>query len=547
MTNTLIARLVFLCSFLLMCSINYGQDLHVYYDVESNTTRYEYNGKQIKKPKVKKGGTVFLHVENFNNYLYKLEVKTKEKEYTVATNGIESFSNVLNSASGGIGFGFAKNNNNSNSGSIGMGDVVDYYGFSSGIEDLLAELENEDFDSNSADSNSDSFGFAESSASQQEVSQLKAAFSAVAHQMVATEKELKEVADGVVDYKEGQAIKDLALIETEKLKFNPALKPSQIKSLSSEYLQKALEANAPEDISLSSLIVQSDGRKNLTNKLTKLSSNHRRYQNQVKDLKDISSKLQLFNSQGTGTETLFSKIIEVHQNAEKVEANVKKQREELVTLINSASNQDLEKQAALRYEFEAISSNEFKETFGAHADTDELKFDLKLQLKDSVTHTNAQSSLEMAAIQVPVFGGFKINASVGLSFGQFFNRPQDYFVRDSVILSDDLDSFHPIMTSFLHFYPQTPGLMGIGGTIGIGMPLTSNEGQQSLSFFAGPSIIFGNNERIVLTGGIMGGRVQRLAQGYEVGDIFISEADNVPVSFPYELGGFLGISFNLVR
>jgi hypothetical protein len=43
----------------------------------------------------------------------------------------------------------------------------------------------------------------------------------------------------------------------------------------------------------------------------------------------------------------------------------------------------------------------------------------------------------------------------------------------------------------------------------------------------------------------MGGKVEQLDQGYEVGDSFSSDADILPVHYPYELGMFIGLSFNL--
>jgi len=139
-----------------------------------------------------------------------------------------------------------------------------------------------------------------------------------------------------------------------------------------------------------------------------------------------------------------------------------------------------------------------------------------------------------------------VNASIGVAFGQLFSQPQSFFVRDSSIRSEDKDSFFPIVTSFFHFYGQTAGNTAFGGSFGIGLPIVSSGGVQSASFFLGPSLIIGRGERIVVTSGIMGTRVERLAQGYEVGDRFISQANNVPTKTVYELGYFLGLSFNVL-
>ncbi len=43
----------------------------------------------------------------------------------------------------------------------------------------------------------------------------------------------------------------------------------------------------------------------------------------------------------------------------------------------------------------------------------------------------------------------------------------------------------------------------------------------------------------------MGGKVQQLAAGYIEGDHFDGDSNFIPVHSPYELGFFVGLSFNL--
>jgi len=156
--------------------------------------------------------------------------------------------------------------------------------------------------------------------------------------------------------------------------------------------------------------------------------------------------------------------------------------------------------------------------------------------------------IQLAPIKIPVYGGIKINASVGVNFGQYFNKPQTYFLKDSTIVGEDGDSFLPFITSFVHFYPQGRKSVSVGGSLGIGIPLSGAEsGFQSTTFFLGPSLFFGTGERLVVNFGLMGGKVNRLSRGYEVGDDFVGDESFIPLQSLYELGLFAGFSFNISR
>ena len=176
---------------------------------------------------------------------------------------------------------------------------------------------------------------------------------------------------------------------------------------------------------------------------------------------------------------------------------------------------------------------------------DRLKLKVRLEPIDTLRIPNLQTR-QLSALDIPVYGGFKVNASIGVSFGSFFNQPQGYFLRDSVIVSEKRDGYLPIITSFLLFYPQSAGNVSVGGTFGVGLSIGGDSGAQSIHFLLGPSLIFGQSERIALSAGLMGGRTDRLGQGYQVGDSLISEAGTVPLRSVYELGFFVGLSFNVL-
>jgi hypothetical protein len=150
--------------------------------------------------------------------------------------------------------------------------------------------------------------------------------------------------------------------------------------------------------------------------------------------------------------------------------------------------------------------------------------------------------LKLDPIHVSVYGGLKINASIGISFASYFERPQSYFVREGRIRADDLDPFTPVITSFVHFYPQGRRQVALGGTFGLGIGI-GGEGSGLQNYMLGPSLILGRGQRIVFSGGLMTGKVNRLGKGYQVGDAY--DGTELPDKSIYEMGAFFGISFNL--
>ena len=165
--------------------------------------------------------------------------------------------------------------------------------------------------------------------------------------------------------------------------------------------------------------------------------------------------------------------------------------------------------------------------------------------RDSTNRPISSGRQEMAPINIEVYGGLQVNASVGVSFGQFAKSPQTYFVRDSFLRAEDESNFIPFLATNIHFYFQSRRNLSYGGTFGVGMALTNNDNMETPTFFLGPSVIFGKSQSFTVSAGAMGGRIRRLSQGYSVGDRYSSDANVVPTKTKFELGHFIGISFNM--
>jgi hypothetical protein len=501
--------------------IIYCQDLHIYYDIESEHIEYKYDDENIKKPKVRIGDQVFLHINNYNNYLYTVEVKANEREIYIP---ISSGSNPLASMLSGKGGSMPSLNLLSSSGTLGQDPL-----------NLLTESLKMD--------DEDQMGFAQSASTNSSMASLQMQFNSALSAIQMAESELVIAGKEIGEELEARQVYDMVARELEKLKHNPNLKTDQIKKLANEYLQKVFNVDDIKEIDLSYVLERSDMEQVMKKHLSNLNSKKQLYKNQIEKLDVINLKLGLLGVKDNSSSELTSKIRDTHLKSKEILKLVENDEVTVQELLNSNRENDVSYLADLRYEYEAIMSNDFSHTFRTMASGDYVSFEILL--KEKIPGEGVSSIIHKAPIEVPVSGNFKINASLGLSFGAFGKAVEDYYIRDSQIFADEKNEVIPMITSFVHFYSQSVGNTSVGGSIGIGIPITGGGNISSLSFLLGPSLVIGKSSRVVISGGLMVGQVERLAQGFEIGDGFISQADLVPTKEQYELGYYLGLSYNI--
>jgi hypothetical protein len=113
------------------------------------------------------------------------------------------------------------------------------------------------------------------------------------------------------------------------------------------------------------------------------------------------------------------------------------------------------------------------------------------------------------------------------------------------VVGNEIDRFVPIANTLLHFHPYGDGRMVLGGAFGVGIPLSSSDAGRSPTFLLGPSLIMGDRDKVFITGGIIGGQVNRLGAGIQEGDTFTFTDGTLETRGQYELGYFLSLSFKL--
>ena len=184
------------------------------------------------------------------------------------------------------------------------------------------------------------------------------------------------------------------------------------------------------------------------------------------------------------------------------------------------------------------------------AERDQLTYEVEVQLQEQVAQRLGMGegqTFRKRAVMVSTYGGFKINASVGVGFVRFLEPVEEYFVREGLIGSRQANQFFPSLVSFLHFYTLGKRHLSWGGSFGLGLPLWDGNPGQSPAFFLGPSILLGKRDRLVFSAGLAGASVKRLDEGLQPGDRFDAYNGEIPVFSHYELGMFVGLSFNLLK
>lgn len=513
-------RLPLLAGLLLAATMAFGQELEIRYYAQNDSIVYLLDGTPTKKPRTRAGQMVTLRIINYNNYLYQATVTAKDEKVASAP----TVSNLNGLAPGG---------------GEGGGSPL---GMLMGLFNAPVPLSFNPDNFNAADRGS---GFGNASAAIQNITR---EFKNTTAYIKVLEEDLQQNGQDIQHSLESQRISGIAVDEIKKLKLNPNIPPQKIKTLSKEYLGTILGTEQADALSLGEVLKKADAAQQLPQSLDHYSKYIDTLTMEMDKVGAMQSALEELQAEPAFVESIASyhaagsqRLAQYRQTAETAQEQLPKVQDLSVPTL-----------LALRYQLEELEANDFSYTYRTIAEGDALSLQLALQPVDSADALGARSR-QLPSLQVPVYGGFKVNASVGVSFGGFFEQPQAYFIKDSTIVAEDKDKFLPIITSFVHFYPQSAGNVSLGGAFGVGLPLGGENGAQSISFFLGPSLIMGKGERITLNAGLMGGKAKRLGQGYAVGDRYVyepgpsigSEGDVVPTRTGYELGYFLGVSFNL--
>ena len=200
----------------------------------------------------------------------------------------------------------------------------------------------------------------------------------------------------------------------------------------------------------------------------------------------------------------------------------------------------LDEVATLAQIFKEIMNASFKFSYAVKNEADIT--DIKLELfprSDTMARDTIVQYFELSRRKQ-----MRIRNSMGITFTYFDANNRNYYIgTDSVIRSGKGDLFNPLLSTFIHFYAGKTGNVKWGGALGFGIPLTGEK--KDINFLLGLTAALGKNEPILLTIGASGAKVDKLTNGYHIGDkTNLTDPAKLTTS-GYGIGGFVGVSFNL--
>lgn len=193
------------------------------------------------------------------------------------------------------------------------------------------------------------------------------------------------------------------------------------------------------------------------------------------------------------------------------------------------------------------------ETHSIAENADYVKYNFEFKpntiLNNNLPQGVSPSNLELA-FQIHEGAKFDISSGFVLDYGLV--DPSFYYDRTSdptgekvyVRKNGDGGNVNPAIAIFFNGYKRTSTNFKLGGALGAGL---SNNARFRL--YAGPSLIVGRKERVIISGGISFGAVSRLADGYTE-NMELEDSPSLPTSVPtvldrYKMGLYFGVGFNL--
>lgn len=210
----------------------------------------------------------------------------------------------------------------------------------------------------------------------------------------------------------------------------------------------------------------------------------------------------------------------------------------------------MQKLSILESEFQEIINTPFVFNTTEMAKGDELTIHLDFyhNPKGSDAYRDVDISqltpFKQKDITVSVKGDMKLNTSLGLAFPGFMNN-DEFINKDSIIMQTSGDNYTPNIAAYLNFYPYSGRNVTLGGTFGVGVPISSDN--RNFNFLFGSSILLGSEGKVAFHFGATLGQVNVLDRGFEVGENLGSNLLDVPTRTAYNWGWFAGISFSLAN
>lgn len=176
---------------------------------------------------------------------------------------------------------------------------------------------------------------------------------------------------------------------------------------------------------------------------------------------------------------------------------------------------------------------------------DAVEFKLRRFYKDT---DKEDLSFASKPYNVWIKNGLKIDVSAGIFFTSLYDS--EYDKRDDpvtagnkIIMLKNSGDYDMAFGSTINTYVRMNSW--IVPTLNFGAVITQNE---KLQVLLGGGVILGKQERIIFSAGISMGKVDRIADGYQVGGSYnLGDSGTIPTQSQFKFGKFFGITYNLSK
>ncbi|MCU0348942.1 MAG: hypothetical protein MUC59_18530 [Saprospiraceae bacterium] len=504
-----------------------AQRNEVIYNLFNDSISYKRDGKPVKALRLRKGDEVRVHLTEFNPFTSDVQLEVEEiNEPTAAeVSGMAGLGGLLPPMPGGGGVPELPD--------FSDGESLPGKGF--GTADggaVLLDIPVLRFGLDTA-AISKSLGSSLGWASVGQANAMMAEISAVLAELNGMHEAIKAI-------EKSATVSQIAELNVTLLRQQPNLRPSLVQQMCREYYEAVFKKTPGEAVSLNDLLAWQAMPKSYALLQQQMKSKQGELISKIAVLEGISQTFASLPMTSTSSQQYYRELLAFQSKSKGVRDQITDYTARPASLEDLPT---LEEMAELQLELAEVISNDFTYHTTLQPLSDQVVLHMKLQ-------RNAADGEEMQVVKernlrLEVRGGLKVRASAGVGFGQFFEPAQTFTTSEGVIVADDEGFFSPSIVSFLNFHGYRGQKATLGGTFGAGFPLISNGDGQSFEFYLGPSLMLGASQKLVISTGLKGGRVQRLAKGYELGDLFDTSFGDIPTAGKYELGLFLGLSFIL--
>lgn len=499
-------------AFLFLYVSAYSQNsngLTLEYNLYENSVIYLRNGQVVESPQLSQGENLYIIVKEFNPYVMNASVEV---------NKANSHSSI-DYYSGG--------SENSGSSFSGIANLFGGLSLGNNIQEVFQSIPSS------------------RGATQVEVAQAKQKFNQMLASLSTVEQNINNAKLQIKKIEKVESSRALALSDIHNLKTNSHIKPSRLKELMEEEIYHSFAKSEGDKIGINDLLDNDELASEFNQAIENYNSGREEYINLSNDWNNFNNSIQLLDLINEDIQFDFIKN-STDSIANELTTNVaSKFTAPLDANFEDQPKISTEDLAQLRRTLEELQSDIFVYKHPpVQATGENMNVNINVKLN---ANNEGYSDYKNLIQNIPVNGGWKITGGLGLAFGVLQDQSYKYSTRNGIIVSEENDQFIPMITSFAHIYRQSPSALKLGGSFGVGFPISGGSGLSSASFFLGPTLVIGKNQKFLLTGGIMGSKVERLGGGLEVGDNLEVFSSDIPLNSKYELGYFIGISYDIIK